>query len=117
MDFDYIIQALPALLSGLMMTIMVSFLAVVFSLFMGLVGTVLRLTGFKPFQYLVTAFVEFIRGTPYLVQIFFIFYGLPAMGLKLSIFWSGVVALSLWASAFHIENFRAGLTAVGRGIQ
>src|SRR5688500_978575 len=47
----------------------------------------------------------------------FYFYGLPSLGLRLSIFWSGVVALTVWASAFQIENFRAGLAAVGHGVR
>jgi polar amino acid transport system permease protein len=61
--------------------------------------------------------VEFIRGTPYLVQVFFVFYGLPSLGLKLSIFWSGVVALTIWASVFHIESFRAGLSSVSKDMR
>ena len=52
-----------------------------------------------------------------MVQVFFIFYGLPSLGLTLSAFWSGVVALTVWASVFHIESFRAGLSAVGKEIQ
>jgi polar amino acid transport system permease protein len=83
---------------------------------MGAVGAALRMSGFKPAEYAVKGYVEFIRGTPYLVQIFFIFYGLPSLGLRFSVFWSGVIALTVWASAFQIENFRAGLAAVGRGM-
>ena len=51
------------------------------------------------------------------MQIFFIFYGLPSIGMRLSIFWSGALALTIWASAFHIESFRAGLSAVGNGMR
>lgn len=116
MDFNYIAAAVPDLLMGLRMTVLVSLLAVVFSLIIGLSGAVLRSTGVTALNYLVTGYVEFIRGTPYLVQIFFIFYGLPTIGIKLSVFWSGVAALSIWASAFHIESFRAGLSSVGRGM-
>ena len=78
MDFAYIISALPDLMSGLKVTLMVSALAILLSLAIGVAGAALRTSGFKPAEYLVTAYVEFIRGTPYLVQIFFIFYGLPA---------------------------------------
>ncbi|MBP2463868.1 polar amino acid transport system permease protein [Rhizobium sp. PvP014] len=98
------------------MTLIVSFLAILLSCAIGVLGAILRTSGIKPVRYVVTACVEFIRGTPYLVQIFFIFYGLPSLGIRLNIFWSGVVALTTWASAFQIENFRAGLAAVGSGM-
>lgn len=117
MDFTYILGALPDLMSGLKVTLAVSALAILFSCILGAVGAMLRTSGFKPAAYLVTAYVEFIRGTPYLVQIFFIFYGLPSLGLRFSVFWSGVIALTVWASAFQTENFRAGLAAVGPGMR
>jgi His/Glu/Gln/Arg/opine family amino acid ABC transporter permease subunit len=117
MDFNYILDALPDLMAGLKVTLMVSGLGILLSCIIGAIGAALRTSGFKPAEYIITAYVEFIRGTPYLVQIFFIFYGLPSLGLRLSIFWSGVVALTVWASAFQIENFRAGLAAVGHGVR
>jgi His/Glu/Gln/Arg/opine family amino acid ABC transporter permease subunit len=116
MDFTYILNALPDLMSGLKMTLLVSGLAILFSCIIGAVGAALRTSGFKPAEYAVRGYVEFIRGTPYLVQIFFIFYGLPSLGLRFSVFWCGVIALTAWASAFQIENFRAGLAAVGHGV-
>jgi His/Glu/Gln/Arg/opine family amino acid ABC transporter permease subunit len=117
MDFDYLFAALPDLMTGLKMTVVVSGLAILFSIALGMVGAWARTSGIKPVEYLATAYVELIRGTPLLVQIFFIFYGLPSLGLGLSVFWSGVIALTAWASAFHTENFRAGLAAVGQGMR
>ncbi|MER9947301.1 amino acid ABC transporter permease [Mesorhizobium sp. M0047] len=116
MDFAYILRALPDLLGGAQVTLSVSALAILLSLIIALLASLLRSTRLRPASYLVTGYVELIRGTPYLVQIFFIFYGLPAIGLKLSVFWSGVAALSVWASAFHIENIRAGVAAVPPGV-
>jgi His/Glu/Gln/Arg/opine family amino acid ABC transporter permease subunit len=116
MDLDYILNALPDLMAGLEVTLMVSAIAILCSCIIGVFGAALRTSGFKPAEYFITGYVEFIRGTPYLVQIFFIFYGLPSLGLRLSVFWSGTVALTVWASAFQIENFRAGLAAVGHGV-
>jgi len=115
-DWAYIVDALPALFRGLGTTIMVSVLAIVFSLLLGLAGCMLRLSNIPLAGRIVAAYVEFVRGTPFLVQVFFIFYGLPDLGLTLSIFWSGVLALTIWASVFHIESFRAGFTSVGRNI-
>jgi polar amino acid transport system permease protein len=116
LDWTYIWRALPDLMSGLAMTLLVSGIAIVLSLAIGVLGCALRVSGPRPLSLLVRGYVEFIRGTPYLVQVFFVFYGLPSLGLRLSVFWSGVVALTLWASVFHIESFRAGLAAVGRGM-
>lgn len=115
-DWNYILNALPDLMRGLGMTLLVSVLAIIFSLTLGVMGCLLRASGIKPLSWLVAGYVNFIRGTPYLVQIFFVFYGLPSLGLRLSIFWSGVLALTIWASAFHIESFRAGLSSVSRDI-
>lgn len=115
-DLGYIWRALPDLMSGLAMALLVSALAIVFSLAIGVAGCALRVSKSRPLSLLVAGYVEFIRGTPYLVQVFFVFYGLPSLGLRLSVFWSGVVALTAWASVFHIESFRAGLAAVGRGL-
>lgn len=117
LDWNYIYKALPDLISGLGMTLVVSLLAIVFSLAIGAVGCAARMSRFRPLSALIAGYVEFIRGTPYLVQVFFVFYGLPSLGLPLSVFWSGVVALTLWASVFHIESFRAGLAAVERGMR
>lgn len=115
-DWGYILDAIPDLMRGLGMTLLVSLLAILFSLTLGGIGCALRVGRFRPAALAVAGYVEFIRGTPYLVQIFFIFYGLPSLGLRLSIFWSGVLALTVWASAFHIESFRAGLSSVSRDI-
>lgn len=115
-DWAYIIAAIPDLMRGLGMTLVVSLLAILFSLGAGVVGCAMRVSRFRLLRYFAIGYVEFIRGTPYLVQIFFIFYGLPSLGLKMSIFWSGVIALTIWASAFHIESFRAGLSSVSKDI-
>lgn len=117
LDWAYILNAGPDLMRGLGMTLLVSGLAILLSLMLGAIGCALRVSRLRPAVWAVAAYVEFIRGTPYLVQIFFIFYGLPSLGVKLSIFWSGVLALTVWASAFHIESFRAGLSSVSRDIR
>jgi His/Glu/Gln/Arg/opine family amino acid ABC transporter permease subunit len=115
-DWLYIYEALPDLMRGLGMTLLVSAVSILLSLLLGAIGAALRVSGKRPLELLVMGYVEFIRGTPYLVQMFFIFYGLPNIGIKLSIFWSGAFALTIWASAFQIESFRAGLSAVNRGV-
>lgn len=62
-------------------------------------------------------YVEFIRNTPLLAQLFFIFYGLPSLGLGLSVYWSGVAALTVWGGAYNVENMRGGFLAVSKGMR
>ena len=116
-DLDYLLRQGPALRAGLIVTIKVSALAIVLSILVGLVGAGARVMRVPVLSQIIAAYVEFIRNTPLLVQLFFVFFGLPVMGLTLSLFWSGVVALTLWAGAFQIENLRGGLAAVGPGLR
>jgi polar amino acid transport system permease protein len=118
MEFDlaYLARHLPALGRGLLLTVQASAIAVVLSVLIGLVGASLRVAKIPVLSQAVVLYVEFIRNTPLLVQIFFVFFGLPALGLTLSIFWSGVLALTLWAGAFQTENVRGGLAALSPGL-
>lgn len=116
-SFPYIWGAAPDLMSGLGMTILVSLVSIAFSVLIGTLCATLRLFRVPVLSQIATAYVHFIRSTPLLVQIFFIFYGLASIGLPLGGFWSGVLALSLWGGAYNTENVRGGLNAVPRGLQ
>ncbi|MCC7280834.1 MAG: amino acid ABC transporter permease [Acetobacteraceae bacterium] len=115
-DLDYLLRQIPALRAGLALTVHASVLGILISMVVGLLGASLRALKVPVLAVLAAAYVELIRNTPLLVQIFFIFFGLPAIGLRLSLFWSGVVALAVWAGAFQIENVRGGLAAVSPGL-
>lgn len=115
-DPDYLVRQLPALRAGLWLTVQASALAIVASLLIGAAGACVRVLRVPVLAPLVALYVELIRNTPLLVQIFFVFFGLPNLGLQLSLFWSGVVSLTLWAGAFQTENIRGGLSAVARGL-
>lgn len=116
-DWAYLYDTLPALWRGLQMTVWVSLLAIALSLLIGALGAAMRLSGNPLLVWPARAYVAFIRNTPLLVQLFFIFYGLPAIGLRLSAFWSGVLCLSVWGGSYHLESFRAGYLGVSRGIK
>ena len=90
-DTAYVVASIPALIDGLGMTILVSAISIALATAIGVVGAALRLFRVPVLDRLVRFYVEFIRNTPLLAQLFFIFYGLPGLGLKLSLFWSGVV--------------------------
>jgi polar amino acid transport system permease protein len=115
-DWAYLYDTLPALLRGLQLTLSVSVIAIVLSLAIGAVGAVMRLSDRPVLVWPARAYVAFIRNTPLLVQLFFIFYGLPAIGLRLSAFWSGVACLAVWGGCYHLESFRAGYVGVSHGI-
>jgi polar amino acid transport system substrate-binding protein len=63
----------------------------------------------------VIAFIELIRGTPLLIQLFIIFYGLPTIGIRLSPFWAAVIGLGVNYSAYEAENYRAGIQSIPKG--
>ncbi|MFK3795793.1 amino acid ABC transporter permease [Pseudomonas sp. NPDC088444] len=111
-DFNYLLAQWPALLDGVLMTLRVSLLAIGCSLLIGVLGGAVRAFRIPLLSQIVVLYVELIRNTPILVQLFFIFYGLPAIGMELSLFWSGVLCLSLWAGAYQVENMRGGLATV-----
>lgn len=119
MDFDaaYLVTQGPALVAGLRMTVLVTLIAIACSLAIGLAGAAFRLFKVPVLAQITVVYVELIRNTPILVQLFFIFYGLPAVGLRLSLFWSGVLCLSLWAGAYQVENIRGGLATVDKGLR
>ncbi|WP_286786527.1 MULTISPECIES: amino acid ABC transporter permease [Pseudomonas] len=116
-DFDYLLAQWPALLDGVLMTLRVSLLAIAASLVIGVLGGAARVMKIPLLAQFVALYVELIRNTPILVQLFFIFYGLPAIGMELSLFWSGVLCLSLWAGAYQVENVRGGLATVEHGMR
>ncbi|MGX1740495.1 amino acid ABC transporter permease [Bosea sp. NPDC055353] len=119
MEFDvaYLNAQWPALMRGLWLTVQVSALSIVLSIAVGVLGAAARVLQVPVLGKLVVGYVEFIRNTPLLAQLFFIFYGLPGLGLRLSLFWSGVLCLTVWAGAYQIENVRGGLETVGKGLR
>lgn len=116
-DFAYLTAQWPALMRGLWLTVQVSALSIVLSIIVGVLGAAARVLQLPVLDKLVVGYVEFIRNTPLLAQLFFIFYGLPGLGLRLSLFWSGVLCLTVWAGAYQIENVRGGLETVGKGLR
>lgn len=98
---------------GLLMTLQISSIGILGSIIVGLVGASLVELRVPVLRQIVRVFVEFIRNTPLLVQVFFLFFVAPAFGLTLSAFEVGCISLIAWGGAYNVENFRAGLQAVG----
>jgi len=107
---------LQLLLAGLGVTVRLAALAFVLALALGLVFGVLRTTPFRPLRAIGTAYVEFFRNTPLLVQMYFWYFGLPLLlGVTLPGFQAAFLALGIYTGAFVAEVVRAGVLAVSLG--
>lgn len=114
--FEVVIQNLGGLLEGAGMTIYISLLTMALGSALGILVCLGRMSKSKVTSGIASAYIQFIRGTPLLVQLLWIYYGLPLiLGLSLPPVVSGVVGMSLNVSAYISEIFRAGIQAVDRG--
>jgi His/Glu/Gln/Arg/opine family amino acid ABC transporter permease subunit len=114
-DWSVVEMAIPLLAGGALMTLQVSAMAAIIGLSGGIALGLSSLGGWRWAQQLVRAYVDFIRGTPLLIQIFIVFYGLPFIGLRLDEFWAGVIALSLNCSGYLAEIVRGTVGSVEKG--
>jgi polar amino acid transport system substrate-binding protein len=106
---------LPLLLQGALVTLEISVLSMALAIGLGLMLAVLRVFGPAFIAWPVIGFIEVIRGTPLLIQLFIIFYGLPSIGIKFSPLWAAVIGLGLNYAAYEAENYRAGIQSIPRG--
>jgi polar amino acid transport system permease protein len=114
-DWHYAGHILPDLLRGLRVTVEATLLGYLLALVLGLVWALLRRSPIIIVNQAVRWVVEFVRSTPLLVQLFFLFFALPAAGLTFSALVTGVVGLGLHYSAYTSEVYRAGIADVPRG--
>ncbi|GAB4457163.1 MAG: ABC transporter permease subunit [Armatimonadaceae bacterium] len=112
---DVLKFALPLLLAGAGMTLILTACTLLIGIPAGLCIALLRLSGLVPLRALATVYVELIRGTPLLMQIYVIYFVLPALGISLSPFVAGLAALSFNAAAYISEIFRAGIESIESG--
>lgn len=116
MDFQLIADSLPFLIQGAVLTLQVTVISLVAGTILGTLLALARLSPLKPLSWLATAYIELIRGTPLLVQIFLIYFGLPQItGVNLEPFPAGVLAFSLNSAAYVAEIMRSGIQGVPRG--
>jgi polar amino acid transport system permease protein len=114
-SLDDMIAFLPSLLHGAMLTIAVSLLAFGLALVLGLATGLARLSRLLPLRVVAACYIQFIRGTPLLLQLFFIYYVLPYVGIVLTPFVSGAMGLTLNYAAYMAEVFRSGIQAIPKG--
>ncbi|NVK73810.1 amino acid ABC transporter permease [Marinomonas sp. CT5] len=116
--YDFILRSqeyLPILTNGLWLTVSVTLLSLVLATFLGLLWALLRTSGISILATPTKVFVEFIRGIPILVVLFYLYFVMPEIGIDLSAFQAGVIGLAITYSCYIGETFRAGINGVDKG--
>jgi polar amino acid transport system permease protein len=114
-DASIVFRHLPILLHGAWTTLTVSFLGLVLAMGLSLPVALARMSSFRILRVPSFVYVDLVRGTPLLVQIFAIFYVLPSVGLELTAFQSAVIALGFNSGGYQAEILRGGIQAMPRG--
>jgi polar amino acid transport system permease protein len=112
---DLLVQYGPSLLRGFGLTILCWAAGTVCSMVLGLVIALLQRYAPKPVRWAIAGYIEIIRGTPFLVQLFVLYYGGPFVGLKLDAMPAGLLGLTIYGSPYFAEIFRSGFGAVAPG--
>ena len=112
---DFFLPYVPGFLQAAWLVLVLTIFIIVVSWICGLVAALARASSVAAFRQAAIFYIWFIRGTPALIQIFIIYFGLPPLGVQLSPFTAGVLALGLNSGAYVAEIIRAGLSAIPRG--
>jgi polar amino acid transport system permease protein len=115
-DFSAFFKYLPFLLQGLEVTLLVSLLATCVGMVVGLFVALVRLSGIPPLRWLATFYVDFLRSTPLLIQLVWVFFALPMLlGYSLPPIVAAVATLGAYSGAYLAEIFRAGIVSIASG--
>lgn len=114
-QFGDVLAASNELLEGTWLTLQLSASAMLIGLGVAVLGALGKTAGPRPLRWLIDGYIEIVRNTPFLVQIFIIFFGLPALGLRLSANAAALLAMVVNVGAYAIEIIRAGIESINRG--
>ena len=112
---SYISEVLPSLLDGALITLQVFFIVILFSIPLGAILAFLMQVPFRPLRWLLNLYVWIMRGTPLLLQLIFIFYVLPSVGITFDRMPAAILAFTLNYAAYFAEIFRGGIEAIPKG--
>lgn len=112
---DYVIEIMPALLSGSLMTLKIFFWTIILAFPLGILVALGEMSKFKPLRYLVEFYVWIMRGTPLLLQLIFVFYGLPLLQIVFARYQAALFAFVLNYAAYFAEIFRGGFQSIDPG--
>lgn len=105
----------PLLLQGLVVTIEVSILAIIFSIIIGFLVCCMCLSRNKVVDSIARVYIKIFRCTPFMVQVYLAYYGLPSLGIKVSAFWVGVAVMSFYNAAYIAVIFESGIRSIPKG--
>jgi polar amino acid transport system permease protein len=114
-QFDAVLDAWPLLARGTWITVQLSLTATVLGLLVAIVGAWAKTSGPAPLRWLVNSYIELVRNTPFLVQLFFFFFALPVLGLRWSAYAAALVAMVVNLGAYATEIIRAGIESIPHG--
>lgn len=115
MDFLPVLANWPMLLKGLVLTAVLTGIALPLGMLLGVACAWARLHGGPLLRTVVASYVEVFRNTPFIIQLFFLFFGLPSLGLRMSPETASILAMTLNLGAYACEQVRAGIEATPRG--
>jgi polar amino acid transport system permease protein len=114
-NFRIIFEYLPLFFTGLKYTFIIALISLFLALIVGIIACACRISSFKLLRYPVIAYIEIIRSTPLLVQIYFLYFGLPTLGIAVPEIQTGIIALMFNSGAYIAEIIRAGINSVDEG--
>ncbi|NLL30122.1 MAG: amino acid ABC transporter permease [Clostridiales bacterium] len=114
LDLEFMVNRIPDFIEATIMTLKLSILSIIFSIIIGIVIEAARYFNIKIIGIISKVYIEFSRNTPLLLQVFFLYFGLTKLGIKLSGFACGVIGLSFLGGAYMAESFRSGVDAVSK---
>ena len=115
LDVSVVLTKIPILLEGCVVTLQISFFALLLGMIFGIAGALCRISANRALNSLAFMYVWVIRGTPVMVQLFILYFGLPQLGIKLPSMVAGVLGLAINTGAYVTEIIRAGIQAVDKG--
>ncbi len=115
MDWLYIQSVWPQFYAATLTTLEISIISIFLSIIVGLISSIILTYKFFILDKLVACYIEVSRNTPLLIQLFFLYYGLPKIGIKIDGFTCGIIGLTFLGGSYMAEVFRAGLQSVSKG--
>ncbi|WP_291566004.1 MULTISPECIES: amino acid ABC transporter permease [unclassified Clostridium] len=114
MDIDFILKNIPLYIKATQLTLTLAFWGVALSVLIGFICSLIIYYKVKVLRHIVSGYIELSRNTPLLIQLFFLYYGLPKMGIKLEAYTCAVISLAFLGGSYMAEAFRSGFEAVNK---
>ncbi|MDD6055799.1 MAG: amino acid ABC transporter permease [Helicobacter sp.] len=114
LDINFIKNAIPTFSKALFLTLHLSFFGILFSIILGFLVSIVQYYKIKFLSTILQIYIELSRNTPLLIQLFFLYYGLPQLGVKLDSYTCALIGVVFLGGSYMAESFRAGLESVGK---